>query len=105
MHQIIFKITQSVNIALSRWQGILQAPRALIYHKVRSSSQKQIWVFIECLVTTNDAIKHISSVVKGVSRLKKEQEAVLKQFCQLIFERAEKGDVEAQVVLGKFTSD
>lgn len=49
---------------------------------------------------TNDAIKHISSIVKGVSRLKKDQEAILKQFCTIIFERAEKGDVEAQVVLG-----
>jgi hypothetical protein len=54
------------------------------------------------IVPTNDAIKHISSVVKGVSRLKKDQEAILKQFCTIIFERAEKGDVEAQVVLGKF---
>jgi hypothetical protein len=56
-------------------------------------------------VPTNDAIKHISSIVKGVSRLKKDQEAILKQFCTIIFERAEKGDVEAQVVLGKFISD
>ena len=54
------------------------------------------------LVSTDDAIKHISSLVKGVSRLKKDQESVLKQFSSVIFDRAEKGDKEAQVVLGKF---